>query len=221
LTDRFRVVRVVRRQYRLDLPGGCSIAQEVEHVVALAKALDPPVLLFGHSSGAVVALEAVLTSPALFTGVVLYEPPLVIGPPLGGEAARSARAALAAGAHRKAATIFLCDIVGQDPDEAALRASSLASNPQSRPLISRQIDDVDAIDALACRLDAYAEIDLPAVLLGGAHSPAHHGLRLDALHARLPKAKRIVLVRSGHGANVSAPGEVARVIETTASSLLA
>jgi pimeloyl-ACP methyl ester carboxylesterase len=217
LASRFRVVRVVRRQYRLDLPGGCSIDQEAEHVVAVAQAIDRPIMLYGHSSGAVVALEAILARPALFTGAVFYEPPLVIGPPLGGEAARKARAALAAGKRRQAMTIFLGDIVGIPRSAAPLAAAFVASNPRYRPLIPRQFDDVDAMDALGCRLDAYGEIDLPVTLIGGERSPAHHAQRLDALQARLRRSDRVVMARRGHGAHVTAPSEVAGVIETAAS----
>jgi pimeloyl-ACP methyl ester carboxylesterase len=217
IASRFRVVRLVRRQYRLDLPGGCSIGQEVEHVLAVAQAIDGPVVLYGHSSGAVVALEAILARPALFSGAVLYEPPLVIGPPLGGEAAQKARAALAAGKRRQAMTIFLLDIVGFSKSGAPLAAAFVASNPRYRPLIPRQFDDLDAMDGLGCRLEAYSGIDLPVTLVGGERSPAHHAQRLDALQARLPKADRFVMARRGHGANATAPGEVARIIETAAS----
>ena len=62
LARRYRVIRLHRRQYRLDLKtdprhgSPCTVAQEVEHVLALVKAIGAPVLLFGHSSGATVAL---------------------------------------------------------------------------------------------------------------------------------------------------------------------
>jgi pimeloyl-ACP methyl ester carboxylesterase len=52
----------------LDLPGGCSIGQEVAHVLAVAEAIDGPVVLFGHSSGAVIGQEAILARPELFSG---------------------------------------------------------------------------------------------------------------------------------------------------------
>lgn len=113
LAARFRVVRLHRRQYRLDLTAGSpfSIAQEVDDVLAVAKVTGEPVLLVGHSSGAVVALEALVASPSTFAGAVLYEPALVIGPPLGGEAVKQARAALAAGKPGRAMVIWLRDVI--------------------------------------------------------------------------------------------------------------
>ena len=83
LRDRFRTVRLERRQYRLELPRKITMAQEVEHVTAVARRLDRP-LLVGHSSGAVLALEALVAEPELYSGAVLYEPPAVIDKPLGG-----------------------------------------------------------------------------------------------------------------------------------------
>jgi hypothetical protein len=86
-----------RRRYRLDLPGDppCSIAQEATDVVAVAEAVGEPVLLVGHPSGA-----------------VLYEPPVVTGPPLGGDThtVQRAQAAIAAGRPGRAIAIFLRDL---------------------------------------------------------------------------------------------------------------
>src|SRR4051812_24527275 len=81
LRHRFRTIRLHRRQYRLDLPAPVTMADEVEHVAAIASEVDRP-LLVGHSSGAVLALEALVADPSLYRGAVLYEPPIVIGEPL-------------------------------------------------------------------------------------------------------------------------------------------
>src|SRR5690242_600804 len=52
LAGRFRVVRIVRRHYRVDIPAApCySMATEVEDVLALAKLLGEPIVIVGHSS---------------------------------------------------------------------------------------------------------------------------------------------------------------------------
>jgi pimeloyl-ACP methyl ester carboxylesterase len=53
LAPRFRVVRLHRRQYRLDIATGSpwTIAQEVDDVLAVAKVIGEPMLVVGHSSG--------------------------------------------------------------------------------------------------------------------------------------------------------------------------
>jgi pimeloyl-ACP methyl ester carboxylesterase len=70
LAGRFRVVRIVRRHYRVDIPAAScySMAKEVEDVLALAELLGEPIVIVGHSSGAVVALEALAAAPATFAG---------------------------------------------------------------------------------------------------------------------------------------------------------
>jgi pimeloyl-ACP methyl ester carboxylesterase len=82
LSPRWRVVRLHRRQYRLDLAESlpCSIAREAGDVLALAEAIGERVVLVGHSSGGVVAIEALARSPSPFAGAVLYEPPIQLRP---------------------------------------------------------------------------------------------------------------------------------------------
>src|SRR6202011_3708451 len=109
---RFRVLRLHRRQYRLDLKTACSpcsVTQEADDVLAVVKKVGEPLVIYGHSSGGVVALEALAASPASFAGAIIFEPASVIGPPLtgkGAEVIKQARAAIAAGKPGKAMTIF-------------------------------------------------------------------------------------------------------------------
>jgi pimeloyl-ACP methyl ester carboxylesterase len=220
LRDRFRVVTPVRRRYNTDLPARpmCSIADEAADIVALARSFGVPVVVVGHSSGAVVALEALVAAPDAFSGAILYEPPIVIGPPLGGEATVRAQRAISQGKVAKAIRIFLRDIVRIPSPIAVVAGAFIALNPRMRALAPRQIDDATAIDDLGNRLTAYHEIKVRTVLLGGDRSPAHLGARLDALADVLPNAQRVVMHRQGHGANVRSPGAVADLIADFAAS---
>lgn len=224
LAARYRVVRLHRRPYRLDLPSDprSSVAREVEDVLAVTAVVGGLVLLVGHSSGAVVALEVLVASPSTFAGAVLYEPPLVIGPTLGGEAFQRARRALAAGKPGKAMAIFVRDIVRVRGGAwaAPLVQLFVSVHPRYRAFAPRQIDEVEAIDRLGVRLDAYAEITVPVCLLGGDRSPRHLGERLDALARVLPRAERVVLRGQGHTAHVRARSQVAHVMELFADKVL-
>jgi len=215
LRDRFRTVRLHRRQYQLDVPRKVTMADEVRQVRAVAATLDRPVLV-GHSSGAVLALEALVADPDLYAGAVLYEPPLVMDDQqLGGPKLAPARAAIAGGKPGTAFAIFLRDVVGIKPAMAA--AIGFVVNRRSGELggrVERQLDDNDAIDALGNRLDAYAKIDLPVLLLAGDRSPAHLGTRLDALQRALPHSRRVTMHGQGHNAERSAPARVAKAITT-------
>jgi pimeloyl-ACP methyl ester carboxylesterase len=237
LRERYRVARLHRRQYRLDVPRKVTMADEVAEVLAVAATLDSPVIV-GHSSGAVLALETlVAASPGLFSAAVLYEPPLMIDDRRLGDGTQSgdggsavdakaagqsagngdrpvdrARAAMAAGKPGTAFAIFLREIAGiRDPMFDAAEAA-INSRPEIGPVVERQLDDNDAIDALGNRLAAYSKIDLPVLLITGDQSPRHLWERLTTLQAALPDARRVTLPGEGHNAERSAPERLAEAI---------
>jgi pimeloyl-ACP methyl ester carboxylesterase len=113
LSERFRILRFDRLIYRHDPPptGADAMAGEVSDVLAIASAVDGPLLLVGHSSGAVVAMQSALAAPSRFAGMLLYEPPVAVTGPLGGDALRRARAALDAGDPDEAMAIHSRDMV--------------------------------------------------------------------------------------------------------------
>jgi pimeloyl-ACP methyl ester carboxylesterase len=163
---------------------------------------------------------------------VLFEPPVAIGPPPGaeghgaeaagrktpgGEPIDRARAAVAAGQPGKAMQIFVRDVVGVPAPYAWAVRPLVAVSPRLRALAPRQIGDLDGVGP---RLDVYARIETPTVLLGGERSPAHLGERLDALAAVMPHAEKVILARRDHSAHLRAPDEVAHVIETLADRVL-
>jgi pimeloyl-ACP methyl ester carboxylesterase len=214
LSGRFRVVRLQRRQHRQDLGDAlpCSIADEVADVLALLQVTGSPAVIVGHSSGGVVALEAMVSSPSAFAGAILYEPPVIIGPPLGGEALRRAQATYAAGKQGKALEIFLRDVVDVRPPLARLVGTAVGLSRTARSTISHQLDDCKAVDDLGLRLGAYADITVPTVLLGGSRSPAQFSERMTALARVMLNTERVVMAGRGHYANILRPSEVAQVI---------
>lgn len=222
LVPRFRVLRLHRRQYRVDIDLGrpVTMGDEVEDVLGVAARIGEPVLVVGHSSGAVLALEAMVAAPHWFAGAVLYEPPSVIGSPLGGEAQVRARAAVSAGKPGKALAIFLRDIVEMPAWVSPLARIGVGLVRRLRPLVPRQLDDVDAIDALGVRLDAYSRIEVPTVFLRGDRSPDHLRVRTEKLVEAMPHVERVTVLRGqGHGANDRAAGRVAGVIADFAAEV--
>jgi len=177
-------------------------------------------LLVGHSSGAVVALESALAGPSAFRAMVLYEPPVAVGKPLGGEALRRARAALDASDPDRAIAIHLREIAGV----GRLMVTGMRRLPPVWQVIRghapAQITDDEAIESLGVGLGRYAHLDLPVLLVGGDRSPAHLRERLDQLAAVLPRLEQVVVLEGhGHMANLNAPQEVARVIAAFADRL--
>lgn len=221
LAGRFRVVRLRRRRYRLDLPADpVSVSQEVADVLAVAQVAGEPVLVVGHSSGGVVALEAMVAAPTTFAGAVLYEPAVLTSPAEWRAAVERAKAAVAAGKPGRAMAVFLHDVIRLPPWAARLSGWYAAAHPTWRAFTPRQVDDADAIDHLGVRLAAYARITTPTVLLGGARSPAHLGERIDALARAMPRAEKVNLPGQGHSANRTAPAAVARVVADLADRVL-
>jgi pimeloyl-ACP methyl ester carboxylesterase len=223
LTPTLRVVRIRRRLYRTELPAdpATDFAREVDDVLALAAEIGEPVVLVGHSSGAIVALEAASRDAAPFRGLVLYEPPLVLDAPIGGATGvADARAALARGRPGAALRIFLSRMVGMPAAVGWLMPVLVRLNPTIRSLVPRQIDDTEAINRLGNRLDAYSALALPVLLMTGTRTPAHLRARTDRLRAALPAARPLaVLPGQGHGANGRAPAEVARLVRDFVGSL--
>lgn len=222
LSHRFRVVRLQRRLYAPGRPPPPehTMAAEVGDVLAVCAAVGEPLVLVGHSSGAVVALECALGSPATFAGMLLYEPPVAVDRPLGGAALRRARAALAAGKPGRAMAIHLRDIV-QAPRWLVALVRLLPVWRRMRAFAPAQISDDAAIEALGVGVARYAEVDVPTCLVGGDRSPANLRERLDALAEVLPRVESVVVLRrQGHAAHLTAPTEVAWVVEDFADAVL-
>ncbi|WP_395729228.1 alpha/beta fold hydrolase [Nakamurella sp.] len=216
LAGGFRVLRYTRPLYRVDPPptGARAVAAEVGDLLAVARAAAAPVLLVGHSSGAVVALEAALAEPPTFRGLILYEPPLdVTHSPAGSDALRRARAALDAGSPAEAMRIHLIDLVGMPAD----LIDQMLAHPQAQSFVTGvaagQIADNEMLDALPVGLDRFAAVDVPTLLLCGENSPTHLIDRSGALAEVLPHPpRRVVLAGQTHGAEREDPDAVAAAI---------
>ena len=223
LTPSFRVVRIRRRLYRTELPAdpATDFAREVDDLLALAAEIGEPAVIVGHSSGAIVALETLARDSDPFRGGVVYEPPLVLDTPIGGATGvADARAALDRGRPGTALRIFITRMVGMPRPVGWLMPLMVRVNATMRSFVPRQIDDTEAINLLGNRLDAYASIRLPVLLLTGAKTPAHLREGTDRLAAVLPAARPIaVMPKQGHGASERAPGEVAALIRDFVGSL--
>lgn len=222
LPQRLRVLRYDRPTYRAVPPrGGAAVmAAEVSDVLAISDAAPGPMLVVGHSSGAVVALQSALAAPSRFAGLVLYEPPLSLETLIGGEPLRRARAALDAGHPGRAISIHMRQIVGMPAATVLLLQVLFPAWLQLRRYAPGQIADDEALESLGLGIERYAAIEVPVLLLGGEKSPQHLRDRLDALGAVLPHAETVIMPKRGHTANLTAPGEVAAIIATFADRTL-
>ncbi|WP_345803302.1 alpha/beta hydrolase [Microbacterium sp. AZCO] len=216
LAASFRVQRYTRPTYRLAPPprGAAAVELEVAEARAVARSAHEPVVLVGHSSGAAVAIEAVLADPTPFAALALYEPPLDVTHDVKGTAAlRRARAALDDGHPVRAMRIHLTDLVGMPRPLTAL----LLALPPARRLLADfaegQIADDEMLDALPVGLQRFVRVELPVLLITGAKSPRYLRDRSAQLAAVLPGSpEQVDLVGQAHGANESAPDVLAEAI---------
>ncbi|WP_214321227.1 alpha/beta fold hydrolase [Nonomuraea sediminis] len=223
LAERFRVLRLHRRQYRLDLDVPCSVAQEAADVLALARHAGLPVVVYGHSSGGVVALEAMAASPSSFAGAVIFEPAAVVTTPWAGadgQVITRARAAIAAGKPGKALAVFTREATGYPEWQAWTAGMIAALVPRYRRLVPCQINDLQAMDELGNRLETYARFPVPTVLLAGDRSPPRNTAVLNAINDVMPHAERVIMPNRDHSADMKHPREVAQIIDTLATKVI-
>jgi pimeloyl-ACP methyl ester carboxylesterase len=187
------------------------MTRECEDVDALLAATGAR-LVWGHSSGALVALQAALTLPAVHK-VAVYEPPLSRRgsistswiPKFDREIARG-RPASALVTFVKADRLvpaylpkwLLVPLVGLffwwekrtvDPPDVPMR--SLVPLQRFDGLLVREMDS---------SLGTFAWLRKEVLLMGGQKSPAFLRGILDALEETLPRAKRVEFRGAGHAA---------------------
>jgi len=224
LAPRYRIVGLERRLYgHSGTPKSPhSMAREAEDIEAVLQKLGEPAIVVGHSSGGVATLEAALRHPANLKAMVLYEPPVQHGAPLGGDHQRRAEEALASGDADTGLLIFFRDIVGFKDQMIERMRSPMwrAGWDYMTTILPAQLEDNRAIRALPAGVERYGTVDVPALLLRGTDSPQHLQDRLVALSEVLPNARTVDLVGEGHNANMSSPQLVAGAIEAFALTLV-
>lgn len=155
MSTRYRVVLIRRRLYRLEIPVRLeqAIADQVAEVLDVARGFDEPCVIVGHSSGALIALEALAADSGPFAGGIIYEPPTPLPELPFGEPGLGprARAALDAGHVGRALQIYLREGF-RAPNWWSAVAPALALLPVVRQFVPRQIDDHESMVRLGVRL---------------------------------------------------------------------
>jgi pimeloyl-ACP methyl ester carboxylesterase len=201
LTQRFTVVTYDRRG-RGDSGDAEAFAPEREYedlaAVAAETGSEPP-FVFGHSSGAAIALRAVAAGLRV-SGLVAYEAPFVndekTGPEV--EPAGHIRELVAAGRNRDAVLFFMADVVGMPADAIAgmKNAPWLAGlEPFARTL---PYDIGVAGDGVP--VEELGQIAAPVMVIGGGNSPAWFRRSVAEQAAAVPGAQLRVLDGYDHNA---------------------
>jgi pimeloyl-ACP methyl ester carboxylesterase len=187
-----------------------AVEREVEDIEALIAEAGEAAFVFGHSSGAVLALEAARLLPTKITKLALYEPPFIIDDsrphmPVGFVA--HLNELVASGRRGEAAETFML-LVGTPPDMLARMRQSpwwpqMEANAQSLVYDATIVQDTEMGDPASLR--KWASVTVPTLVMDGTvifgsadgHAFMRHGA--DALASILPHAQRRTLEGQDHG----------------------
>jgi pimeloyl-ACP methyl ester carboxylesterase len=171
--------------------------REVEDVAALIDTLGGPVFLYGHSSGAIIALEAAMAGLDI-AKLVVYEPPYPIGRKVPEDLVERVRAAVGEGRRGDAATLFLVEAVGvpaemvggisQSPDWPGMQA--IAHTLPYDLILSEEPMPTERLRSIA----------MPTLSVCGSLSSDFLQRSAAAVAETIPDAKLLTLEGHGHGA---------------------
>lgn len=182
-----------------------ALEREAEDIAAVVDSIDEPVVLFGHSYGAICSLEATLRTDNLRT-LILYEPPLPVSDhdPDTEDVLDEMTALVADGENEQALVLFFREVVGSSPTELDAYRSS--------PDWSARVDAVQTVireerARKAYEFDAtrFAEMTIPTLLLTGSESASFLRDATAVLNDALPNSRIAVLDGHGHAAMNTAP----------------
>ncbi|WP_158620483.1 MULTISPECIES: alpha/beta fold hydrolase [Corallococcus] len=206
---------VLERRGRGSSADGATYAleREVEDVLALMQEAGPGASLFGHSLGAILALEAAARRPP--ARLVLYEPPFPISQRIAPEAVETVRsawkqegpdAALVAAQHHifRMLTPEQLETFRQTPQWA-----------KQLGMMETFLREISAVADLPLGLERFRAMAIRTLVLLGDQSP--RVLLAEPAHAltkMLPHGALHVLPGQGHVAHVTAPSLLAREVDT-------
>ena len=184
-----------------------ALDREVDDIAAVCAAAAPPVDVFAHSFGAIVALEAARRGG--IRRLVLYEPPigLPVGPP--GTLARL-RALLDAGDRDAVVALTFTAVIGV-PEAGLVRLReqpTWAGRVAAAHALVRELEAAEAYQLDA----ALAALSTPLLLLLGETSAPPMRAATEEVARLVPSARVEVLAGQGHMAIDAAPASVAQTV---------
>ena len=187
-----------------------AVAREVEDLEAVIDAAGGSAFVFGHSSGAVLALEAAQTLPAKIAKLAMYEPPFIVDdsrplPPA--DYTQRLNALIAAGRRGDAFALFMTEAVGVPAAVVARMRNDPSWAASEAVAHTLAYDDAimgDTVSGSPLPLRKWSSVMAPTLVIDGGASPAsaHHGAH--AIADVLPDAQRRTLEGQGHNADPEA-----------------
>ena len=176
-----------------------AVEREVEDIAALIKEAGGPVHLFGHSSGAVLALQAA-ASGLNVEKVAAYEPPYVAsgnGPRPPEDAATQLARLASAGRRSDALDYWMVKMIGQKAEDVASMRNA-PFWPALEALAHTLAYDTTILGNWA--VPAWmASVRVPALVMDGGASPEYMRQAAQAVAKAIPQAQYRTLEGQTHG----------------------
>jgi pimeloyl-ACP methyl ester carboxylesterase len=183
-----------------------AVEREVEDIDALITEAGGSAFVLGHSSGAVLALEAARLLPGKITKLALYEPPFIIDdsrPPLPHDYVARLKELTSSGRRGEAVAYFMTSAVGA-PAEEVNRMRSAPMWPGLEAVAHTIAYDGqvmgDTMWGNPSSIQRWASVTTPTLVMDGGASPAHMHYAAEALVGILPHAQHRRFPGQGHGA---------------------
>ncbi|KQU94402.1 alpha/beta hydrolase [Devosia sp. Root105] len=193
-----------------------AVEREIEDVDAIIDALGGTAFIHGHSSGAVLSLEATAKLTGKVTKLSLYEPPFITDgtrPPPPADFASHIDGLIAADRRGDAVEYFLVDVVGT-PAEAIAQMRSAPAWPGLEALAHTLAYDVavlgDRMSGKPLASGAWDGVSIPVLVMDGGASPEWIRNSARSVAGLLPSAEHRSLEGQTHNA---APEVVAPELE--------
>lgn len=146
-----------------------AIEREVDDITAVVRAIGAPLVLLGHSYGAICALEASLRVEGV-SCLILYEPPLPVGIEIYNPGQLDRLQALEQAGDREALlSTFLAEVVHATPDQLQLMRTLPVWQARlaAAPTLVRESR---ALERYVFTPERWAGFDTPTLLLMGSDS---------------------------------------------------
>jgi pimeloyl-ACP methyl ester carboxylesterase len=188
-----------------------AVDREVEDLEALINEAGGSAFVFGHSSGAALALEAAVHGLAI-TRLALYEPPFIVDdsrphPPR--DFAAQLAELIAAGRRGDAVALFFTKGVDL-PAEAVAQMRNAPMWPAFEAVAHTLVYNIAIMGDFSVPSGRAGSVTIPTLVLDGGDSPAWARHAVQVVVDALPNAQRRTLKGQTHGA---APEVLAPVLE--------
>jgi pimeloyl-ACP methyl ester carboxylesterase len=212
LEERFTVYACDRRGRGASGDGPAyALEREIEDLVAVVDGIGGPVDLLAHSFGAVCALEAAPRAQNL-RRLVLYEPPINVGPPVArADLSDRLQALLDAGDRAGVVATFL-EEVARVPAAQLERLRRLPASHERVRVASTIPREVRAQGEYVLVPERLRHLAAPVLLLLGGASPPFFRAALARVQAAVPRSELVVLPGETHLAIDKAPDLFAREV---------